>query len=110
MSNQGYFSATGAERSVKLAHFCTKLPVHRVELGFTLDDIANTLANSDFYIWRVQSFKPAVQKNALEAYAFKALIGTGSGSELVALLVHVMFDPEPVPVLSGVLTRLFNLI
>ena len=110
MSNQSYFSATGAERSVRLAHFCTNLPVHRVELGFTLDDIANTLANSDFYIWRVQSCKPAVQKNALEASAFKALIGTGSGSELVALLVHVVFDPEAVPVLSGVLTRLFNLI
>ena len=110
MSNQGYFSATGAERSVKLAHFCTKLPVHRVELGFTLDDIASTLADIDFYIWLVQSWNPAVQKNAVEASAFKALIGTGSGSELVALPVHVVFDPEPVPVLPGVLTRLFNLI
>ena len=110
MSNQGYFPTNEAERSVWLAHFRTKLPVHRVELGFSLDDITSTLADIDFYIWLVQSWNPAVQKNAVEASAFKALIGTGSGSELVALPVHVVFDPEPVPVLPGVLTRLFNLI
>ena len=110
MSNQGYFPTNEAERSVWLAHFRTKLPVHCVELGFSLDDINSTLADIDFYIWLVQSWNPAVQKNAVEASAFKALIGTGSGSELVALPVHVVFDPEPVPVLPGVLTRLFNLI
>ena len=110
MSNQGYFPTNEAERSVWLAHFRTKLPVHCVELGFSLDDINSTLADIDFYIWLVQSWNPAVQKNALEASAFKALIGTGSGSELVALPVHVVFDPEPLPVLPGVLTRLFNLI
>ena len=110
MSNQGYFPTNEAERSVWLAHFRTKLPVHRVELGFSLDDITSTLADIDFYTWLVQSWNPAVQKNAVEASAFKALIGTGSGSELVALPVHVVFDPESVPVLPGVLTRLFNLI
>jgi hypothetical protein len=110
MSNQGYFPTNEAERSVWLAHFRTKLPVHRVELGFSLDEVNSTLADIDFYIWLVQSWNPAVQKNAVEASAFKALIGTGSGSELVALPVHVVFDPEPVPVLPGVLTRLFNLI
>ena len=110
MSNQGYFPTNEAERSVWLAHFRTKLPVHCVELGFSLDDINSTLADIDFYIWLVQSWNPAVQKNAVEASAFKALIGTGSGSELVALPVHVVFDPEPLPVLPGVLTRLFNLI
>ena len=110
MSNQGYFSATGAERSVRLAHFCTKLPVHRVELGFSLDEVNSTLADIDFYIWLVQSWNPTVQKNAMEASAFKAMIGTDSGSERVALSVHLVFDPEPVPLLPGVLTRLFNLI
>ena len=104
------FLISEAERSVWLAYFRTKLPVHCVELGFTLDDIASTLADIDFYIWLVQSWNPAVQKNAVEASAFKALIGTGSGSELVALPVHVVFDPEPVPVLPSVLTRLFKLI
>ena len=110
MSNQGYFPTNEAERSVWLAHCRTKLPDHCVELGFSLDEINSTLADIDFYIWLVQSWNPAVQKNAVEASAFKALIGTGSGSELVALPVHVVFDPEPVPVLPGVLTRLFNLI
>ena len=104
------FLISEAERSVWLAHFRTKLPVHRMELGFSLDDIASTLADIDFYIWLVQSWSSAVRKNAMEASAFKTLIRTGSGSELVALPVHVVFDPEPVPVLPGVLTRLFNLI
>ena len=104
------FLISEAERSVWLAHFRTKLPVHRMELGFSLDDIASTLADIDFYIWLVQSWSSAVRKNAMEASAFKTLIRTGSGSELGALPVHVVFDPEPVPVLPGVLTRLFNLI
>ena len=81
-----------------------------MELGFSLDDIASTLADIDFYIWLVQSWNPTVQKNAMEASAFKAMIGTGLGSELVALSVHLVFDSELVPVLPGALTRLFNLI
>ena len=81
-----------------------------MELGFSLDDIASTLAEIDFYIWLVQSWNPTVQKNAMEASAFKAMIGTGLGSERVALSVHLVFGPEPVPVLPGALTRLFNLI
>ncbi len=104
------FLISEAERCVWLAHFRTKLPAHRMEIDFSLDDIASTLADIDFYIWLVQSWSPAVRKNAMEASAFKALIRTGSGSELVALPAHVVFDPEPVLVLPGVLTRLFNLI
>ena len=104
------FLISEAERCVWLAHFRTKLPAHRMEIDFSLDDIASTLADIDFYIWLVQSWNPAVQKNAVEASAFKALIRTGSSSELVALPAHVVFDPEPVLVLPGVLMRLFNLI
>jgi hypothetical protein len=110
MANQGYFPSSEADRTAWLAHFRTKLPVHCVDLGFTQDDIAGTLADIDFYIWLLQSWNPSIQKNAMEASAFKALIGNGSGSEVVALPVHVVFDPEPVPVLPGVLTRLFNLV
>ena len=110
MSHQGYFPSSEAERSVWPAHFRTRLSVHCVELGFSLDDIASTLADINFYIWLVQSWNPTVQKNAMEASAFKELIGTGLGSELVALSVHLIFGSEPVPVLPGSLTRLFNLI
>jgi hypothetical protein len=109
MSHQGYFPSSEAERSVWWAYFRTRLSVHCVELGFSLDDIASTLADIDFYICLVQSWNPTVQKNAMEASAFKELIGTGLGSELVALSVHLVFDSEPVPLLPGVLTRLFNL-
>jgi len=109
MSHQGYFPSSEAERSVWWAHFRTRLSVHCVELGFSLDDIASTLADIDFYIWLVQSWNPTIQKNAMEASAFKAIIGSDSGSERVALSVHLVFDSEPVPVLPGALTRLFNL-
>ena len=78
MANQGYFPSSEADRTAWLAHFRTKLPVHCVDLGFTLDDIAGTLADIDFYIWLLQSWNPAIQKNAMEASAFKALIGTVS--------------------------------
>ena len=110
MSHQGYFLSSEAECSVWLAHFRAKLPVHCVELGFSLDDSASTLADIDFYIWLVQSWNPTVQKNAMEASAFKAMIGKGLGSERVALSVHLVFGSEPVPVLPGALTHLFNLI
>ena len=81
MANQGYFPSSEADRTAWLAHFRTKLPVHCVNLGFSLDDIAGTLADIDFYIWLLQSWTPSIQKNAMEASAFKALIGTGSGSD-----------------------------
>ena len=80
MSHQGYFPSSEAERSVWWAHFRTRLSVHCVELGFSLDDIASTLEYIDFYICLVQSWNPTVQKNAMEASAFKAMIDTDSGS------------------------------
>ncbi|MEI6544323.1 MAG: hypothetical protein WCL60_12465, partial [Methylococcales bacterium] len=48
MSHQGYFPSSEAERSVWRAHFRTRLSVHCVELGFSLDDIASTLGMMRF--------------------------------------------------------------
>ena len=96
------------ESSDWLAHFRAALPVHCLKLGFYFDNSANTLAGHDFYSGLVQRFNPAVQKTALEAYTFKALLGTGSGSDLLVLPFYRMFYSEPMAMLPIVLTRLFK--
>ena len=62
MANQGYFPSSEADRTAWLAHFRTKLPVHCVDLGFSLDDIAGTLADIDFYIGYYKAGTPPFRK------------------------------------------------
>ncbi|MEI6268799.1 MAG: hypothetical protein WCP01_07970 [Methylococcaceae bacterium] len=110
MPNQAYFPSNEADRVVWLTHFCTKLSVHGSNLGLSADDIANTLADVGFYVWVIGTWNPAIQQNALEATAYKTTVATGTGSDLIPLPTHAVFDQSPAVRLPGVLTRLFNLV
>ncbi len=110
ISNQAYFSTNEADRVVWLTHFCTKLSIHGPEVGLSAADIADIIADAGFYIWLVGTWNPAIQQNALEATAYKANIATGTGSDLIPLPTHAVFDQPPAVRLPGVLTRLSNLV
>jgi hypothetical protein len=110
MANQAYFPANEADRVVWLTHFSAKLPVHGPDLGLGADEITAAIADIDFYVWLLHTWNPAIQKNSMEATAYKGIIGTGSGSDLVAVPIHAVYDQPPAVRLPGVLPRLFNLV
>jgi hypothetical protein len=110
MANQPYFPSSEAERIVWLSHFRTKLPLHTTTLGLAATEVTATVADIDFYVWLLQTWNPAVQNNALEATAYKVLIGSGSGSLLVALPTAAVFTQPPAVRLPGVLPRLFTMV
>lgn len=110
MANQAYFPASEADRVVWLTHFRAKLPIHGPSVGLSAEEIANILADIDFYVWILQTFNPAIQQNALESTVYKGIIATGTGSELVPVPVPAVFDNPPAVRPPGVLTRLFNLV
>ncbi len=110
MANQPYFPSSEAERIVWLSNFRTKLPLHATTLGIATTEVTATIADIDFYVWLLQTWNPAVQNDALEATAYKVLIGTGSGTVLVPLPTAAVFTQPPAVRLPGVLPRLFMLV
>jgi hypothetical protein len=110
MANQAYFPASEADRVVWLTHFRAKLPAHAAELSLATDELANILADIDFYVWILHTLNPAAQQYAQENTAYKLLIATGAGSDAVPVPAMPIFDQPPAPRPPGVLPRLFNFV
>ena len=110
MSNQGYFPTNEAERVIWLTHFCNKLPIHASDLGINALELASTLADVGFYVWVIGTWYPAVQKNSLEATAYKANIANGTGNNVMPLPTAVVFANAPTVCVPGILSRLSTLV
>jgi hypothetical protein len=108
MANQAYFPATEAERVVWLAHYSAKLPIHGPTCGLSPEEIAATQADIAFLIWILQTWNPAIQQNALEATAYKNLVATGNGGNVVPVPVVAVYGTPREPRPPGVLNRVFN--
>jgi len=110
MSNQAYFPSNEAERVIWLTHFCNKLPLHGSDLGISATEIASTVAEVGFYVWLIGTWYPSVQKNALEATAYKANIANGTGNAVMPLPTAVAFTDAPTVSVPGVLARISTLV
>ncbi|MDD5034944.1 MAG: hypothetical protein PHE55_09320 [Methylococcaceae bacterium] len=110
MPNQAYFPASEADRVVWLTHFRAKLPLHGPTLGITAEEITTILADIDFYTWILHTWNPSMQQTALEATAYKGIIATGTGADLLPVPTQAQFDQPPAVRPPGVLTRLFNFV
>lgn len=110
MANQAYFPSSEADRVVWLLHFRAKITVHGPLLGFTDAEVADLIADIDFYVWILHSLNPAAQQFALENTQYKAIIANGTGNDLLPIPSLPVFDNPPAVRLPGVLPRLFNLV
>ena len=110
MTTQSYFPKNEADRIIWLSNFVLKIPLHSTTLTLSPAEVALTLTDLNYFIWLLQSWYPSIQQSALEATAYKNIIGYGPDTPSCALPNHAaIVAPSPTPE-PGVLTRLFNFI
>jgi len=108
MSSNSFFPRAEAGQIVWLTHYSSKLPIHGPACGIGDEEIAGTLAGIRYYVWLLQHWHPAVQRDAKESAAFKQLMVNGNGSDKVSHPQASIFpDPPPIPA-PGIQKRLFS--
>jgi hypothetical protein len=105
MALQSYFPTAEADRLVWLSNYRAKITTHGHALGLTDQEIADSQADIDRYLWLVQTWHPAAQQFVQAATAHKNQIATGEGSPPLPVFATLTNPPPARP--AGVLTRLF---
>jgi hypothetical protein len=108
MSSNSYFPSTEAEQIIWLSNYVTKLPLHAVSCGISELEVANTQTDLHYYIWLLQYWHPAVQRDAREATAFKTLMVNGNSSDTASHPHASTFPEPPLTPAPGIQKRLFN--
>ncbi len=108
MPRNAYYPARESQQIVFLSNLYAKLPVHAEALGITNDQLKAILDDISYYLWVLQIWYPAIQKNALEATAYKVIIATGTPDQIRPRPVHVSFENIPDERPPGTLTRILN--
>jgi hypothetical protein len=110
MSSNSFFPNTEAGQIVWLTNYVLKLPLHATMCGITDQEISNTSMDVNYYIWMLQHWHPAIQRDARESTAFKLLMVSGSGTDNISHPQAALFpNPPPVPT-PGMQKRIFALI
>ena len=110
MSSNSFFPSTEAGQSIWLTNFSLKLPVQGPICGIGAEEVTSTLADLTYYVWMLQHWHPAIQRNAKEATAYKSLMVSGPASEGSPLPGVLEFPDPPPPPPPGIQKRLFSLI
>ena len=108
MTSNSFFPSTESGQIVWLTNYSSKLSVHSSACGISDEEVTETLKDVRYYIWMLQHWHPAVQRDGKEATAFKLLMvnGSGTGSN-VPPQASAFPDPPPVPA-PGMQKRLFS--
>jgi hypothetical protein len=101
MALQAFFPNIEPERIAWLNNYRAKIAAHGLTLGLSADEIANTQADIDYYVWMLHSSKPSRQPR-MDNSASSAL---GETSPPLFFLAYA--DGKPAERPAGVLTRLF---
>ena len=108
MSSNSFFPSTEAGQIVWLTNYALKLPVNAPSCGISEAEITSTVADVQYYIWMLQHWHPAVQRDAKEATVFKQLMVNGNSSDSASLPQTTPFpEPPPIPA-PGIQKRLFS--
>lgn len=108
MSNSSFFPSTEAGQIVWLTNYSSKLPIHSAACGISDQEVTDTLVDTCYYIWMLQHWHPAVQRDAKESTAHKQLmVGGHSGGSASLPLSSSFPEPPPVPE-PGIQKRLFS--
>ena len=108
MTTHTFFPSTEDGQIVWLSHYALKLPIDGPGCGITAEEITGTLVDITYWVWMLQYWHPASQRDAKEDTAHKQMMisGTGSGS-----VVHPQPSPFPNPPPTpapGMQKRLFS--
>ena len=108
--NLPYFPGSEADSIPWLIHFAAKLAFYAVQLGISINEVNDTVADINFYVWFISSGYPGLQNAGLEGTAFKMTLAMDITNTLRPLPVFNAYDNAPEVRPSGILTRLFALI
>ena len=108
MTTNTFFPGTESEQIVWLSHYALKLPINGPLCGITAEEITSTLVDITYWVWMLQYWHPATQRDAKESTAHKVLMITGTGSGSVTHPLPSQFpNPPPTPA-PGMQKRLFS--
>ena len=108
MSNNSYFPTTEAEQIIWLTHYSIKLPINGELCGIDAAEITRTQADIRCYIFILQQWHPATQRDAKEATEFKLFMLSGSGNDPLDYPKPTVFDNPPPVTGPGIQKRLFS--
>ena len=108
MSTLGFFPTTESGQLVWLTHYSLKLPVNGPLCGISAEEITQTQADLLYYIWMLQEWHPASQRDAKEATAYKQLMIKGNGSGSIEYPKPTVFPNPPAAPAPGIQKRLFS--
>jgi hypothetical protein len=108
MSTNSFFPTTQAGQIVWLSHYSLKLPINGPVCNISAEEITSTLADILYYVWLLQHWHPAVQRDAKEATAYKLLMIGGSGSDSANYPQPSIFPDPPPATAPGIQKRLFS--
>ena len=94
MSANIFFPRTEDAQIVWLSHYNLKLPINGPICGISAEEIASTQLDVAYWIWLLQYWHPALQRDAKDATAHKQLMvaGVGYGG---ANITHPLPSPFP---------------
>ena len=108
MTTHTFFPSTEAEQIVWLSHYALKLPINGPLCGIVAEEITGTLVDTTYWVWMLQYWHPATQRDAKESTAHKQLMISGTGSGSIAHPQPSPFpSPPPIPA-PGMQKRLFS--
>jgi hypothetical protein len=113
MPNQPFFPKKESAQIPWCNNYRIKIATHGATCGLSPTDILGIQDDLKYYVWVIEKWNPAIQKDAEEATAYKRLIAGGGvpGMSPVAAPAGSTFtgvDAPPTLVAPGVLGRLFD--
>ncbi len=98
MSSNSFFPTTEAEQIGWLGNYASKLPLHGPACGILPEEINATLVDIQYYIWLLQYWHPAVQRDAREGTVYASTSRNtatmASGSRAASMAATGPFSPS----------------
>ncbi|MDD5035424.1 MAG: hypothetical protein PHE55_11780 [Methylococcaceae bacterium] len=108
MRTRSFFPSIEAEQIAWLGNYASKLPVHGPACGIRDEEITETLADLQYYLWLLQYWHPAIQRDARDATVYKALMIGGDGNQAMPPPQPSTFPVPPTAPKPGIQKRLFS--
>ena len=107
-STSHFFPTTEAAQIIWLTHYALQLPVNGPTCGIGNEEITNTQTDITSYVFMLQQWHPASQRDGKEFTAHKQLMIFGSGSVPLPYPQPTLFPNPPPASIPGIQKRLFS--
>jgi hypothetical protein len=107
-STSHFFPTTESAQIIWLTHYALQLPVNGPTCGIGNEEITNTQTDITSYVFMLQQWHPASQRDGKEFTAHKQLMIFGSGSVPLPYPQPTLFPNPPPASIPGIQKRLFS--